>query len=68
MKFFTRSQISEVNEEKVSRAVDINYLLASVRKKKEATEQNKYNFIWHVCCAHLIFRNSFIFLITYFHI
>jgi|TARA_B110000902_G_scaffold161155_1_gene184357 hypothetical protein len=43
MKFFTRSQISEVNEEKVSRAVDINYLLASVRKKKK--QQNKINII-----------------------
>jgi|TARA_B110000240_G_scaffold124930_1_gene139213 hypothetical protein len=43
MKFFTRSQISEVNEEKVSRAVDINYLLARVRKKKK--QQNKINII-----------------------
>jgi|MEHZ01.5.fsa_nt_MEHZ011359494.1_1 hypothetical protein len=43
MKFFTRSQISEVNEEKVSRAVDINYLLARVRTKKK--QQNKINII-----------------------
>ena len=43
MKFFTRSQISEVNEEKVSRAVDINYLLARVRNKKK--QQNKIKLL-----------------------
>ena len=41
---FNRSQISEVNKEKVSRAVDINHLLARVRKEEK--QAYKINFIF----------------------
>ena len=63
MKFFTRSQISEVNEEKVSRAVDINHLLARVRKKKK--QQNKINIIlFGMFVALILFLGILLALIT----
>jgi len=41
---FTRSQISEVNEKEVSGAVDINHLLARVRKEEK--QAYKINLIF----------------------
>ena len=49
---FITSQISEENKKKPSNSVDINHLLARVRKKKQ--QENKINLVFFGMFAALI--------------